>query len=134
MGKTAKFGILIKTDSYAGNFEREMCAHLTGHTGDCGVGSHYVNDDIAKEFEDIIGNEQDDNGCYRPVTIGSYENFSNNDVVIYFEEKPTQKHLDIIKERMPSFKYERMKIGIKSISLIEFKRSNTVTVLHSKIK
>lgn len=24
------WGLKVKTDSYAGNFEREMCAHMTG--------------------------------------------------------------------------------------------------------
>ena len=57
MGRTAKFAVLIKTDSYAGNFEREMCAHVTGHVGECEVGEEFVDENISKLFESVIGNE-----------------------------------------------------------------------------
>lgn len=124
MGRTAKFAIVIKTDSYAGNFEREMCAHLTGHIGDCEVGQKYVDKTISAEFDEIIGNEADDNGCYRPVTLGCYiKGFTNKDVVIFLENKPTQKHFDIIKERSKTFNYEGEKI--KGIELVQF--NNIIT-------
>jgi len=29
---------VVDTDTYAGHFERELVAHMTGHVGDCGVG------------------------------------------------------------------------------------------------
>jgi hypothetical protein len=115
----AKFAIVIKTDSYAGNFEREMCAHLTGHVGECEVGGEYVDETLAQEFENIIGNEADDNGCYRPVTLGSdIEGFTNQDVVIFFDKEPTQKHLFLIKERLPDFDYSGEKV--LGVELIEF--------------
>ena len=33
---------VVDTDTYAGNFEREMCAFMTGITGACGVGKEEV--------------------------------------------------------------------------------------------
>jgi len=67
-----RYFFIIDTNSYAGNFERNMCAYLTGQIGDCEVG-----DDIAAEFEeqfpdeyaefqDIIGSDSDEHGCSRP--------------------------------------------------------------------
>jgi hypothetical protein len=121
---TAKFAVVIKTDSYGGNFEREMCAHVTGHVGECEVGKEYVDTFVAKEFEDIIGNEPDDNGCYRPVTLGcNIKGFTNQDVVIFFEEEPTQKHIDLIKERLIDFDYSGEKV--LGLELVEFHKSVT---------
>ena len=40
------YGFIVDTDSYAGNFEREMCAYMTGHIGECSVGEEYASDEI----------------------------------------------------------------------------------------
>ena len=34
--------IVIDTNQYAGNFERKLCAYLTGQVGDCRVGAEYT--------------------------------------------------------------------------------------------
>ena len=126
MGQRAKFAVLISTNKYAGNFEREMCAHLTGHVGDCEVGQEYVEDEIETLFESVIGNEADDHGCYRPVALGcDIEGGTNQDVVIFFDKKPTQEHLDTIKERLPDFVNGQKDMIINGIELIEFHRSVT---------
>lgn len=126
MGQRAKFAVLVKTNQYAGNFEREMCAHLTGHVGECEVGKEYVEDEIKELFKSIIGNESDDNGCYRPVALGcDIEGGTSDDVVIFFNEKPTQKHLDTIKERIPDFVNGQKDMIIGGIELIEFHKSIT---------
>lgn len=36
--ESKSYSIVVETDSYAGNFEREMCAFMTGHIGKCEVG------------------------------------------------------------------------------------------------
>jgi hypothetical protein len=120
----ADYAILIKTDSYAGNFEREMCAHVTGHIGECGVGDNYIDYTIAEKFEDYISQETDDYGCYRPVALGYYLGYSNDDVVIWFEKKPTQEHIDIIKERLGTFDGN---IEIKGILLLDIKKTIKIT-------
>lgn len=120
---TAKFGILIETNKYAGNFEREMCAHLTGQVGECKVGAKFVDETVSDFFEDIIGNEADDRGCYRPVTLGSNIDVGTNQgVVIFFEKEPSQLHLDMIKERLQTFTYTEG-LEIKNVELIEFNRT-----------
>jgi hypothetical protein len=71
----AKMNLIIHTDTYTGNFEREFCAFTTGQIGMCGVG-----DDIVEQYsKDIVHNKWwEDNinqvcdneyGCYRPVKI-----------------------------------------------------------------
>lgn len=121
--RRAKYAIVIKTDSYAGNFEREMCAYVTGHTGDCEVGEEFVDEDIAKKFVNIIGNEQDDNGCYRPVALGcDIDGYTNQDVVIFFDDKPGDEHIGIIKERLDTFDYESA-IKVEGIEMVEFYQS-----------
>lgn len=64
---------VIDTDAYAGNFEREMCAYLTGVVGDCGTG-HETARAFRKQFPDNHFDENvikyfDDNGCYRPCEV-----------------------------------------------------------------
>ncbi len=66
---------VIDTEDYAGNFERDLCAFITGRVGECGVG-----DDYAEMFTEEVKNmgdepfanvidEGDEHGCYRPCSI-----------------------------------------------------------------
>jgi hypothetical protein len=67
--------ILVDTTSYAGGFERELCAYATGHHGECGVGSEIA----ARVRRDIIhldwwkanirNEPDDDRGCRRPAAV-----------------------------------------------------------------
>jgi hypothetical protein len=131
----ANYAILIKTNSYAGNFEREMCAHVTGHIGECGVGDEYVDELLAQKFEDYIGLESEDDDCYRPAALGYDLGYSNNDVVIWFNKKPTQELIDTIKERLETFNETRKElqtwdndaIEVKGISLLDIRRTTKIT-------
>lgn len=97
------FGLVIQTNQYAGNFERELCAHVTGHIGECGVGSNLVDPVIEEMFEGVILQIPDDHGCYRPVSIYDGDGSKYNSLVIFFEERPTKEMIDIIKERAETF-------------------------------
>jgi hypothetical protein len=65
------FYFVIDCDQYAGNYEREMTAYITGCIGDCGVGGE-LSKELSKDgialgfFDDLIINEPDENGCARP--------------------------------------------------------------------
>ena len=67
---------VIDTDQYTGNFERELCAYITGQVGECGVGQIIV-DKIEKDLElDYVKYihthillKPDEHGCARPVSI-----------------------------------------------------------------
>lgn len=70
-----KWIFIIDTDSYAGNFERDMCAYVTGIIGDCQVGEEFadlynkeVNAGGGEEsvFIDYVEQRPDEHGCCRP--------------------------------------------------------------------
>jgi hypothetical protein len=75
--------IALDTNQYAGNFERELCAYLTGRVGECGVGenfiSHFTNESKFPDWwEANINLEPDEHGCMRPATIVSTPGWFNN--------------------------------------------------------
>jgi len=69
------FLLVIDTEQYSGNFERELCAFITGQIGDCGVGSDEGEKaelkvpELVKWFDNHIELKPDEHGCYRPVSI-----------------------------------------------------------------
>lgn len=66
---------LVDTNQYAGSFEREMCAYITGRWGECGVGRDLARFVLARDAEELaaiepyIVGKTDDHGCHRPVTV-----------------------------------------------------------------
>ena len=125
MPRYAKYAIVIKTDSYAGNFEREMCAYLTGQIGECEVGKELINEEIKELFDGYIQDEPDDNGCYRPVTLGcDVAGFTADDVVIFFGVEPTDLQLTSIQERMNDFAIGKG-IKILGVDFVQFHSSIT---------
>lgn len=108
------WGLIIRTNKYAGNFERDLCAHCTGQIGECGVGGYYITNENKNLFNgknnigDIITHITDeDDGCRRPCSmwIGDeiLEEGIYTSVIIYFEDKPSQNAINIIKERSKTF-------------------------------
>lgn len=109
--------LVIDTNKYAGNFERELCAYTTGHIGDCGVG-----DDMAKIFDEeeaktkkvfypesehwsCIMSLPDENGCARPCSIWDNPSWFNHGMGGHFrkdepgvEEKALKHYIESVKE------------------------------------
>lgn len=71
------WGFVIDTDKYAGNFERELCAHITGHIGECGVGEDFIEEGVAEFFENIV-EVPDEHSCRRPCSIFPNPRYKNN--------------------------------------------------------
>jgi hypothetical protein len=70
------FTFVIDTEHYAGSFQRQMCAYVTGEIGECGVGDDMQ--EIARAeldpeplawFDRNIESQPDDHGCHRPTGI-----------------------------------------------------------------
>ncbi|MFA6159397.1 MAG: hypothetical protein WC763_07265 [Candidatus Paceibacterota bacterium] len=107
----AQFLFVIDTADYAGNFERELCAYITGTIGDCGVGEDMAQiydkevgvDSFTNPFEDIILSEPDEQGVCRPVTIYPAPNGDMNSVAILFEYRPSGEQIALMKERTYRF-------------------------------
>lgn len=72
---------VIDTDSYAGNFERQMCAYVTGQVGECGVGQEMAekfNDECDVSFAGFVVSVPDEHGCWRPASIYPTPGFWND--------------------------------------------------------
>lgn len=110
-----KHAIVIQTNLYSGNFEREMCAYITGSYGECEVGEEIadmVNHDLEIPLYEYTDSLMDDNGCRRPVSIYMNENHEYNDVIIFFETRPTDEMMKMVRERAEKFAQEsRNNIG-----------------------
>lgn len=79
-------GFIVDTNSYSGNFEREMCAFMTGVVGECEVGAKYA-DRFLNEFDEelnFITDKPDEHGCYRPVQICPTAGVWNNGMGFYY--------------------------------------------------
>jgi hypothetical protein len=112
----APFILVIETDKYAGNFERELCAYVTSAVGECGVGDEArkvcikeLGQEQAEELSELTMQISDDRGCYRPTSIwqatGAKARYES--VAIFMEYRPSISQMDIIKERILSYpKYQ----------------------------
>lgn len=125
--------VVIKTDAYAGNFERELGAYLTGHVGECEVGSEYVDEQTQELFDDYIADKADDHGVFRPVGLGcDIPKYSANDVVIYLQKPLTDVQIAALLDKTKSFvtKYTSMEswnnpFEILGVDLVEIGDSIT---------
>lgn len=54
LGLDELYLFVVDTDKYAGNFERCMCAHMTGVVGESDVG-----DESASDYRETFGNAED---------------------------------------------------------------------------
>jgi hypothetical protein len=124
----APFVFVIDTDAYAGNFEREMTAFLTGAVGDCGVGDEeavlFQSAGMYKPLRDKTQYEPDEHGCCRPTSIWPTPNRWNNgngkhfngdptekgrypayeSVAIFFSERPTDEEIAFLKQRAEEYR------------------------------
>jgi len=109
------FVFVIDTDAYAGNFEREICAYVTGHwDGETHGG------DQAEVFKKEVGDPEELFGEYI-TTAPSDDSYPRqvhadlmwepqgkgmNSVGIFFEEEPTAVLITLMKDRAIKFAKE----------------------------
>jgi len=108
-----KWIFVVDTEQYAGNFERDMCAFMTGMTGDCGVGGEEAQlfleqtgtTEDENTFEEFVTLQSDEHGCARPTAIWSTEgkSFAYNSVAIFFGKKPTEELVEIMIKRAKEY-------------------------------
>jgi len=130
MGNDTEKAVIIDTEQYAGNFERDMIAYITGELGECNVGF-----DMAKQarrelptatrqwFADNVVHVADEHGCVRPAAISATPGWylGDNDreyrgdpedkqrpeaylsVEMVVEHWPSQATLQVIHERAKRF-------------------------------
>lgn len=132
MSVQTSYAVVIDTNQYSGNFERELTGYVTGVYGECEVGSKEAkifdedveDKELAEELGSIVVSRPDDRGCYRPCAITTtplrrnngvgvhYSVDSDDDVSgypayesveIYFSEEPTKEMLQLIMDRANAF-------------------------------
>jgi hypothetical protein len=106
-----KYIFVIDTDQYAGNFEREMCACLTGQVGQCEVGKEEkakfrkeVGEDMYDSMDSWVEQRPDpDHGWLRPCGIYPTHGYFNNGVGTHFkvgqEEEAKKRFEEYCKEQ-----------------------------------
>jgi hypothetical protein len=85
--------IIVDTNKYSGNFEREMCAFATAQIGECYVGDNEVDAEhpYASWWETNIIEAGD--GCWRPVAICPTPGFINDGMGGHYEDTPENRVL-----------------------------------------
>lgn len=121
-----KYSLLINTNKYAGNFERELTAFCTGIVGECDVGSEFISlyeKEENYDFMDILEHIPDeDDGCHRPCVCYNLNN-KYNSVRVFFNNKPTVEELSIIKRRAKIYcKQNAIKILNYNILIIKIEK------------
>jgi hypothetical protein len=107
-----EYAIIVNTNDYTGNFEREFCAFTTGAIGECGVGDEErdryiswaremgINPDLLADYTASIS---DDDGCSRPVAIHDDTGEGYHDLIIYLDRPLPADLWDIFKTRSTMF-------------------------------
>lgn len=101
-GQVTSVVVAIDTTDYSGNFERKMCAFVTGVVGECEVGADLaegtINDleeggcaSFLEWIDEHIVHESDDNGCHRPCSIWPTPGRVNNGSGQHFNEADLPK-------------------------------------------
>ena len=104
---------IIKTDSYAGNFEREMSGYCSGsvsdddenHGEDLAIKFHRQFPEEAERIDDIIEGKGENPTMY--CGIWQNEDKQYNNVAIYFGEIPDDDLLDLMKQRAIEYSENR---------------------------
>lgn len=111
MKESGRFIFVIDTKEYSGDFERELCATVTGIVGDCGVGGNLVKplDVLMEEHPEIVGipeimywieqnvlqQADEETGCYRPCDVWPTPGRSNDGGGVHYditEAEPARYH------------------------------------------
>lgn len=137
---------IIKTDSYTGNFERQMCSYITGVDNGNGLRNEVLIRNVAisankifreecsdriDEFEDLITGFNDENGWYKCSTVWG-EDYKDIAIPINIDSLPTQEQLKFMMDRAIKFsKQFNSKINILGFELREFKVKIIETLLNS---
>jgi hypothetical protein len=114
-GQPDYYLFVIDTDSYAGNFEREMCAYVTGKIGECGVGDKEA--ELAKQeipgvvaqLEDLVELVPDEHGCTRPCSIFPTPGWFNHGMGGEFREGQETEALAHYKQEVEKYYGDQIK-------------------------
>lgn len=124
------FVFIIETDSDAGNFEREICAYITGQLGiGCRGSAEAIKiktqyPDECSDLEDLIICFPDEYGAYTPVTIWEDGVRGCSCVGIFFETRPSENLLMFMRLRAVKFSVDS-RIDVLGFELLEYQVKHT---------
>jgi hypothetical protein len=137
--RSVEWSFVIATDSYAGNFERDMCAYVTGRIGECGVGTEYQEifqmecQGYEVDSVELRINPNDSYPVMRPTSMVQIETSDGkrayNGVQIYFAFEPTYSEIEFMKER--AYKFAGLKE--QSLKILGFFVLKEITTSETKI-
>jgi hypothetical protein len=120
------FTLILDTDHYAGNFERETTAYATGTVGDCGVGEELakefhamgVDQALLDEIEDKMHYESDEHGCNRPCAIQTTPGWVNDGNGQHYRQDksvpPSPEQIEKYRDHMRKYKLPHLESARKS--------------------
>lgn len=121
-----KYRVVVCTNTFATNFEKELCAFVTGQIGECETGINrrfYQSAEVREQFEKKMERRLCDDGNWGPVQTSPAD---ANSFELFFKEKPTQQMLDHIHEAINEFADEKkdknpmtVRISIDNIKVIK---------------
>ena len=135
---------VIDTDSYAGNFERSMCAYLTGRVGECGVGGDeaelFNKETGVDKYDDrywYVNSQMGDDGCRRPCEMMVNGDSKYHSVGIFMTCKPPDEDVELFKDRANKFceymKTRKDKCMREKIKLLGFRLITKETTVSEKV-
>lgn len=130
--KAIQYGIIIDTDMYAGNFERDLTAYCTGTVGECGVGDDYaelfkednISKELIKEIQDKIDHVADEHGCYRPCEIYPSIHTVNNGLGFSYNPNDELACLEAMVKNVLSDVKDKMEWSERKIQYVRDKAAN----------
>ncbi|MCR4284420.1 MAG: hypothetical protein NUV97_00035, partial [archaeon] len=139
-GQPDHYLFVIDTNTYAGNFERQMCAYVTGQIGECEVGEEnakFARQEIPNEvarLEELIESVPDEHGCHRPVSIFPTPGWFNHGMGGHFrngqeDEALTHYKLEVEKyqNEVPEKYAEHLRDGIRAECQRKIVEANALT-------
>ena len=90
--------LIVDTKDYSGNFERELCAWVTGRVGECGVGQQLaglavdpkgpmpMSKELWEFCEGHVEDRPDSHGCHRPCAISPTPGWFNDGLGAHHRE------------------------------------------------
>jgi hypothetical protein len=143
--------LVVETNAYAGNFERELTAWATGVVGECGVGDAEAvefieaadamgyetrDEDLGadvspfNELMELIIDEGDDVSCMRPCTMSKNANGEYLNVEMFMFRAPSDKDLNFIVHRVNLFpEYWRAASHCEPVKILGVKLLKRETVV-----
>ena len=119
---------IVDTEQYAGGFERELAAYMTGQVAECGMGQEFADRFMAEtppryrpDFDNLVVFVPDENGFYRPSTLEPTPGWFCNPAGQHFRIGEEKKALKAYKQ------HEQNRISKQIARLKSFRSSSGCT-------